>query len=156
MIMVFNILNAGESGIAPKMVKENNNIIIDEKTELSNKIVNECKIGNDTNNPFSKNLSSSLQKRLSNGICFYPIDTLRVVGIVKKQDNNIQNNNSKNKNNNKFKKNLALVQVPNNKDQVIVYEGQQIGKEGGFIKEINLSGIIVQLDDKLIKLDVMQ
>ena len=81
---------------------------------------------------------------------------MRVVGIVKKQDNNIQNNNSKNKNNNKFKKNLALVQVPNNKDQVIVYEGQQIGKEGGFIKEINLSGIIVQLDDKLIKLDVMQ
>jgi len=40
MIMVFNILNAGESGIEPKMVKENNNIIGKSSNQIKSSFLN--------------------------------------------------------------------------------------------------------------------
>ena len=55
----------------------------------------------------------------------YPIDTLQVVGVVRVPDEATKTSEIS-KNNERFLKNLTLVQVPNNKDQVVVYEGQQI------------------------------
>ena len=93
--------------------------------------------------------------RTTNGICFYPIDTLQVVGVVRVPDEATKTSEIS-KNNERFLKNLALVQVPNNKDQVVVYEGQQIGKEGGIVKKINFDSIDVQLQDKEIKMEVIK
>ena len=125
-----------------------------ETTNIVDKTEN-CIPLDDTQNPFSKDLSSSLLNRTTNGICFYPIDTLQVVGVVRVPDEATKTSEIS-KNNERFLKNLALVQVPNNKDQVVVYEGQQIGKEGGIVKKINFDSIDVQLQDKEIKMEVIK
>lgn len=101
-------------------------------------------------NPFSRDLSYELLLRQANGACVYPLNTLRVVGILKSKDFKKNNSNSR------FNGNLALIQIPNNQDQVIVYEGQMIGSRGGVVRQIDERGILVEENGKLVRLQLIQ
>ena len=99
-------------------------------------------------NPFLRDLSDELLKRQDNGACVYPLDTFRVVGILdsKNQGKTLQNKKSK----------LALVQIPNNKDQIVISEGQILGSKGGIVKEIDFDSIVVEEEGNLVRLEVLQ
>ena len=87
-------------------------------------------------------------KRQDNGACVYPLDTFRVVGILdsNNQGQTIQNNSSK----------LALVQIPNNQDQIVISEGQILGSKGGVVKEIDFDSIVVEEEGNFVRLEVIQ
>ena len=99
-------------------------------------------------NPFLRDLSDELLKRQDNGACVYPLDTFRVVGILdsNNQGKTLQNKRSK----------LALVQIPNNKDQIVISEGQILGSKGGIVKEIDFDSIVVEEEGSLVRLEVLQ
>jgi len=108
----------------------------------------ECYESSAGENPFLRDLSDELLKRQDNGACVYPLDTFRVVGILdsNKQGQSIQNNSSK----------LALVQIPNNQDQIVISEGQILGSKGGVVKEIDFDSIVVEEEGNLVRLEVIQ
>ena len=108
----------------------------------------ECYESSAGENPFLRDLSDELLKRQDNGACVYPLDTFRVVGILdsNNQGQTIQNNSSK----------LALVQIPNNQDQIVISEGQILGSKGGVVKEIDFDSIVVEEEGNLVRLEVIQ
>ncbi len=108
----------------------------------------ECYESSAGENPFLRDLSDELLKRQDNGACVYPLDTFRVVGILdsNNQGQTIQNNSSK----------LALVQIPNNQDQIVISEGQILGSKGGVVKEIDFDSIVVEEEGNLVRLEVKQ
>ena len=55
---------------------------------------------------------------------------------------------------NRFVKNLAVVQLPQSEDQVILYEGQQVGSNKGVLKSINKSDILFIENNKEIILKI--
>ena len=55
---------------------------------------------------------------------------------------------------NRFVKNLAIVQLPESEDQVILYEGQQVGSNQGVLKSINKSDILFIENNKEIILQI--
>ena len=55
---------------------------------------------------------------------------------------------------NRFVKNLAVVQLPESEDQIILYEGQQVGSNKGVLKSINKSDILFIENNKEIILQI--
>ena len=55
---------------------------------------------------------------------------------------------------NRFVKNLAVVQLPESEDQIILYEGQQVGSNKGVLKLINKSDIVFIENKKEITLEI--
>ena len=55
---------------------------------------------------------------------------------------------------NRFVKNLAVVQLPESEDQVILYEGQRVGSNKGVLKSINKSDILFIENNKEIILEI--
>ena len=55
---------------------------------------------------------------------------------------------------NRFVKNLAVVQLPESEDQIILYEGQQVGGNKGVLKSINKSNILFIENNKEIILEI--
>ena len=55
---------------------------------------------------------------------------------------------------NRFVKNLAVVQLPESEDQIILYEGQQVGSNKGVLKSINKSDILFIENNKEIILEI--
>ena len=125
-------------------IEETNN---DEMMKVANENNFECYKSSAGENPFLRDLSDELLKRQDNGACVYPLDTFRVVGILdsNNQGQTIQNNSSK----------LALVQIPNNQDQIVISEGQILGSKGGVVKEIDFDSIVVEEEGSLVRLEVI-
>ena len=128
----------------PSIEKTNSN----ELMEVASGNNFECYESSAGENPFLRDLSDELLKRQDNGACVYPLDTFRVVGILdsNNQGQTIQNNSSK----------LALVQIPNNQDQIVISEGQILGSKGGVVKEIDFDSIVVEEEGNLVRLEVIQ
>ena len=126
-------------------IEETNN---NEMIEVASGNNFECYESSAGENPFLRDLSDELLKRQDNGACVYPLDTFRVVGILdsNNQGQTIQNNSSK----------LALVQIPNNQDQIVISEGQILGSKGGVVKEIDFDSIVVEEEGNLVRLEVIQ
>jgi Tfp pilus assembly protein PilP len=126
-------------------IEETNN---NEMIEVASGNNFECYKSSAGENPFLRDLSDELLKRQDNGACVYPLDTFRVVGILdsNNQGQTIQNNSTK----------LALVQIPNNQDQIIISEGQILGSKGGIVKEIDFDSIVVEEEGNLVRLEVIQ
>jgi len=126
----------------------NEEINNNEVMTISSKNDFECYKSSAGANPFLRDLSDELLKRQDNGACVYPLDTFRVVGILdsNNQGQTIQNNSTK----------LALVQIPNNQDQIIISEGQILGSKGGVVKEIDFDSIVVEEEGNLVRLEVIQ
>ena len=55
---------------------------------------------------------------------------------------------------NRFVKSLAVVQLPESEDQVILYEGQRVGSNKGVLKSINKSDILFIENNKEIILEI--
>ena len=55
---------------------------------------------------------------------------------------------------NRFVRNLAVVQLPESEDQIILYEGQQVGGNKGVLKLINKSDIVFIENKKEITLEI--
>ena len=54
----------------------------------------------------------------------------------------------------RFVRNLAVVQLPESEDQIILYEGQQVGSNKGVLKSINKSDILFIENNKEIILEI--
>ena len=154
----------------------------DEKNNLNkqkNNLTKEEKIFED---PFSRDLLKELayRKNLSS-ILFYSLDSLKLVATLQlpTNDQNLQklkkkfyrtredtdsnedkglklDNFSQNLESilNRFVKNLAVVQLPESEDQIILYEGQQVGSNKGVLKSINKSDILFIENNKEIILQI--
>ena len=141
LILVSNIAYAGESGDKNKINTNSQNIKEDD--------------------PFSKDITKELAKRqYFSSLSFYPLDTLRLVATLQVPDNEsikkfrdeiLKNHKlklddlSKNLNaiSNRFVRNLAIIELPENNDQVIIYEGQIIGKNKAIIHAINKNEVVI-------------
>ena len=154
----------------------------DKKNNLNkqkNNLTKEEKIFED---PFSRNLLKELAYRQNlSSILFYSLDSLKLVATLQlpTNDQNLQklkkkfyrtrgntdsnedkglklNNFSQNLESisNRFVKNLAVVQLPESEDQIILYEGQQVGSNKGVLKSINKSDILFIENNKEIILQI--
>ena len=154
----------------------------DEKNNLNkqkNNLTKEEKIFED---PFSRNLLKELAYRQNlSSILFYSLDSLKLVATLQlpTNDQNLQklkkkfdrtredtdNNEDKGLKldnfsqnlesiSNRFVKNLAVVQLPESEDQIILYEGQQVGSNKGVLKSINKSDILFIENNKEIILQI--
>ena len=154
----------------------------DEKNNLNkqkNNLTKEEKIFED---PFSKDLLKELAYRHNlSSILFYSLDSLKLVATLQlpTNDQNLKklkkkfdrtredtdsnedkglklDNFSQNLESilNRFVKNLAIVQLPESEDQIILYEGQQVGSNKGVLKSINKSDILFIENNKEIILQI--
>ena len=167
--LLFTIsVTAGESG------DEKNNL-----NKQKNNLTKEEKIFED---PFSRDLLKELAYRQNlSSILFYSLDSLKLVATLQlpTNDQNLQklkkkfyrtredtdsnedkglklDNFSQNLESilNRFVKNLAIVQLPESEDQIILYEGQQVGSNKGVLKSINKSDILFIENNKEIILQI--
>ena len=161
-------VTAGESG--------------DEKNSLNKKENNLNKEEKIVEDPFSRDLLKELASRQNlSSISFYSLDSLKLVATLQLpvNDQNLQKLKKKiyrtwgdtdinedkelklddfSQNlesiSNRFVKNLAVVQLPQSEDQVILYEGQQVGSNKGVLKSINKSDILFVENNKEIILEI--
>jgi len=167
--LLFTIsVTAGESG------DEKNNL-----NKQKNNLTKEEKIFED---PFSRDLLKELAYRQNlSSILFYSLDSLKLVATLQlpTNDQNLQKlkkkfertredtDSNENKGlkldnfsqnlesiSNRFVKNLAVVQLPESEDQIILYEGQQVGSNKGVLKSINKSDILFIENNKEIILQI--
>ena len=167
--LLFTIsVTAGESG------DEKNNL-----NKQKNNLTKEEKIFED---PFSRDLLKELAYRQNlSSISFYSLDSLKLVATLQlpTNDQNLQKLKKKiyrtwgdtdinedkgiklddfSQNlesiSNRFVKNLAVVQLPESEDQIILYEGQQVGSNKGVLKSINKSDILFIENNKEIILQI--
>jgi hypothetical protein len=154
----------------------------DEKNNLNkqkNNLTKEEKIFED---PFSRDLLKELAYRQNlSSILFYSLDSLKLVATLqlptndqnleklKKKFDRTREDTDSNENkglkldnfsqnlesiSNRFVKNLAVVQLPESEDQIILYEGQQVGSNKGVLKSINKSDILFIENNKEIILQI--
>ena len=167
--LLFTIsVTAGESG------DEKNNL-----NKQKNNLTKEEKIFED---PFFRDLLKELAYRQNlSSISFYSLDSLKLVATLQlpTNDQNLEklkkkfdrtredtdNNEDKGLKldnfsqnlesiSNRFVKNLAVVQLPESEDQIILYEGQQVGSNKGVLKSINKSDILFIENNKEIILQI--
>jgi Tfp pilus assembly protein PilP len=95
-----------------------------------------------TVDPFNKDLSKVISKRgmYSNGD-YYPIQSMTLLATL-------QANNSK-----KSFKSTSILEMPD-KSQIVVFEGNIIGKERAIVKTINQDSIILKLIDKNLEIKI--
>ena len=90
--------------------------------------------------PFSKDLNTTREERKNlDKDSLYPVASFKLVATILSGDLN----------------NMALIQLPGlNKDQVIVSEGQKIGRDQGIVKEISETTMLVEENRKILKLTI--
>tara|TARA_B110000503_G_scaffold67968_1_gene106293 strand:- start:4748 stop:5140 length:393 start_codon:yes stop_codon:yes gene_type:complete len=94
--------------------------------------------------PFDKDLSQLIAKRgmYSNGD-YYPLESMLLVATLYSDE----------KSGDTVLKNTAILEMPD-KSQIIVFEGQVIGKEKALIETINRNDIIVSINLEKIKINI--
>ena len=96
--------------------------------------------------PFNKDLSQLIAKRgmYSNGD-YYPLESMLLVATLY----------SDGKSGDTVFKNTAILEMPD-KSQIIVFEGQVIGKEKALIETISKNDIVVSINLKKIKINIIK
>lgn len=138
LVLLPNILHAGQSG---DEVEENNEYSLENETEQSNdnqlkiKIVKKEKIVD----PFSKDLLvvKFFRKDL-NTPSVYPVSSMKLVGTILSDDPD----------------NFALIKLPGDNDQVVVKQGQKIGKFDAIVKKIEKDLLIIEENKKILTLEL--
>ena len=137
LILLPNILHAGQSG---DEVEENNEYSLE--VDKSN---NEIDQSNDNQikikivDPFSKDLLvvKFFRKDLSTP-SIYPVSSMKLVGTILSDDPD----------------NFALIKLPGDDDQVIVKQGQTIGKFNGIVKKIEKDLLVIEENKKILTLEL--
>jgi len=137
LILLPNILHAGQSG---DEVEENNEYSLE--VDKSN---NEIDQSNDNQikikivDPFSKDLLvvKFFRKDLSTP-SIYPVSSMKLVGTILSDDPD----------------NFALIKLPGDDDQIIVKQGQTIGKFNGIVKKIEKDLLVIEENKKILTLEL--
>ena len=137
LILMPNILHAGQSG---DEVEENNEYSLE--VDKSN---NEIDQSNDNQikikivDPFSKDLLvvKFFRKDLSTP-SVYPVSSMKLVGTILSDDPD----------------NFALIKLPGDDDQIIVKQGQTIGKFNGIVKKIEKDLLVIEENKKILTLEL--
>jgi len=137
LILLPNILHAGQSG---DEVEENNEYSLE--VDKSN---NEIDQSNDNQikikivDPFSKDLLvvKFFRKDLSTP-SVYPVSSMKLVGTILSDDPD----------------NFALIKLPGDDDQVIVKQGQTIGKFNAIVKKIEKDLLVIEENKKILTLEL--
>lgn len=138
LVFLPHILHAGQSG---DEVEENSEYSLENDIEKSNdnqlkiKIVKKEKIVD----PFSKDLLvvKFFRKDL-NTPSVYPVSSMKLVGTILSDDPD----------------NFALIKLPGDNDQVIVKQGQKIGKFDAIVKKIEKDLLIIEENKKILTLEL--
>ena len=138
LVLLPNILHAGQSG---DEIEENNEYSLESDTEQSNdnqlkiKIVKKEKIVD----PFSKDLLvvKFFRKDL-NTPSVYPVSSMKLVGTILSDGPD----------------NFALIKLPGDNDQVVVKQGQKIGKFDAIVKKIEKDLLIIEENKKILTLEL--
>jgi len=138
LVLLPNISHAGQSG---DEVEENNEYSLENETEQSNdnqlkiKIVKKEKIVD----PFSKDLLvvKFFRKDL-NTPSVYPVSSMKLVGTILSDGPD----------------NFALIKLPGDNDQVVVKQGQKIGKFDAIVKKIEKDLLIIEENKKILTLEL--
>jgi len=137
LILLPNFLHAGQSG---DEVEENNEYSLE--VDKSN---NEIDQSNDNQikikivDPFSKDLLvvKFFRKDLSTP-SIYPVSSMKLVGTILSDDPD----------------NFALIKLPGDDDQIIVKQGQTIGKFNAIVKKIEKDLLIIEENKKILTLEL--
>ncbi|WP_440670216.1 hypothetical protein [Candidatus Pelagibacter sp. HIMB1483] len=138
LVLLPHILHAGQSG---DEVEENSEYSLENDTEQSNdnqlkiKIVKKEKIVD----PFSKDLLvvKFFRKDL-NTPSVYPVSSMKLVGTILSDGPD----------------NFALIKLPGDNDQVVVKQGQKIGKFDAIVKKIEKDLLIIEENKKILTLEL--
>ena len=137
LILLPNILHAGQSG---DEVEENNeyNLEVDKSNnEIDQSNDNQIKIK--IVDPFSKDLLvvKFFRKDLSTP-SIYPVSSMKLVGTILSDDPD----------------NFALIKLPGDDDQIIVKQGQTIGKFNAIVKKIEKDLLVIEENKKILTLEL--
>ena len=138
LVFLPHILHAGQSG---DEVEENSEYSLENDIEQSNdnqlkiKIVKKEKIVD----PFSKDLLvvKFFRKDL-NTPSVYPVSSMKLVGTILSDDPD----------------NFALIKLPGDNDQLVVKQGQKIGKFDAIVKKIEKDLLIIEENKKILTLEL--
>ena len=138
LVFLPHILHAGQSG---DEVEENSEYSLENDIEQSNdnqlkiKIVKKEKIVD----PFSKDLLvvKFFRKDL-NTPSVYPVSSMKLVGTILSDGPD----------------NFALIKLPGDNDQVVVKQGQKIGKFDAIVKKIEKDLLIIEENKKILTLEL--
>ena len=143
LVLLPNFLYAGQSGdevednneYSLEVDKPNNEIDQSNDNQLKIKIVKKEKIVD----PFSKDLLvvKLFRKNLSTP-SVYPVSSMKLVGTILSDDPD----------------NFALIKLPGDDDQVVVKQGQKIGKFDAIVRKIEKDLLIIEENKKILTLEL--
>ena len=143
LVLLPNFLYAGQSGdevednneYSLEVDKPNNEIDQSNENQLKIKIVKKEKIVD----PFSKDLLvvKLFRKDLSTP-SVYPVSSMKLVGTILSDDPD----------------NFALIKLPGDDDQVVVKQGQKIGKFDAIVRKIEKDLLIIEENKKILTLEL--
>ena len=143
LVLLPNFLYAGQSGdevednneYSLEVDKPNNEIDQSNDNQLKIKIVKKEKIVD----PFSKDLLvvKFFRKDLSTP-SVYPVSSMKLVGTILSDDPD----------------NFALIKLPGDDDQVVVKQGQKIGKFDAIVRKIEKDLLIIEENKKILTLEL--
>jgi len=143
LVLLPNFLYAGQSGdeveenneYSLEVDKPNNEIDQSDDNQLKIKIVKKEKIVD----PFSKDLLvvKLFRKDLSTP-SVYPVSSMKLVGTILSDDPD----------------NFALIKLPGDDDQVVVKQGQKIGKFDAIVRKIEKDLLIIEENKKILTLEL--
>lgn len=147
LVLFPNFLLAGQSGdeeenVTYSLEVDNSNTVSSESNnadtdQLKIKIVKTEKIVD----PFSKDLIMvKLFRKDLTAPSVYPVSSMKLVGTILSDDPD----------------NFALVTLPGDDDQVIVKQGQRIGKYKALVKKIEKDLVVVEENKKMITLELYE
>lgn len=108
--------------------------------------------------PFYKDLPlESLKRHDLSDASLYSIQSLKLVAtLLAPEFKNLNELRTKNQIPNSAYKNLALLELPGNGSQVVVYEGQKIGKNNALVKKISKNQITLEENNKQITMEITE
>ena len=108
--------------------------------------------------PFYKDLPlESLKRHDLSDASLYSIQSLKLVAtLLAPEFKNLNELRTKNQIPNSAYKNLALLELPGNGNQVVVYEGQKIGKNNALVKKISKNQITLEENNKQITMEITE
>lgn len=143
LVLLPNFVYAGQSGdevednneYSLEVDKPNNEIDQSNDNQLKIKIVKKEKIVD----PFSKDLLvvKLFRKDLSTP-SVYPVSSMKLVGTILSDDPD----------------NFALIKLPGDDDQVVVKQGQKIGKFDAIVRKIEKDLLIIEENKKILTLEL--
>ncbi|MDA7478595.1 hypothetical protein OAO06_00515 [Candidatus Pelagibacter ubique] len=108
--------------------------------------------------PFYKDLPlESLKRHDLSDASLYSVQSLKLVAtLLAPEFKNLNELRAKNQIPNSAYKNLALLELPGNGSQVVVYEGQKIGKNNALVKKISKNQITLEENNKQITMEITE